>query len=235
MAAGLYSSSQTAAAAVRFTTQAGAAPNGLWLMQFRAGNNSTNATITRQRISWQRSTGGVTPTNATEDEWNSRSAAPASNIVTAWGTAPTLSGSVLIFMGFGLRQGYCSLQNWTPPRPNVVPQLLDAEQADVLSVDTGGNIAATVAVAESQPLSLERPRRRPRRSSWTTCTIATASGVAGTMPNSNRSIQVRAGQLAPAQSRRPNWSVYYDAPPVGADSLRPPLVIQASAFTHLEV
>lgn len=236
MAGEVYSASQITAAATRFTIQAVAAPNAVWILQFMAGNNSTNVTITRQRITLQRSTAGTTPTNVTEDKWNSRSPVNSSNIVTGWVTPPTLSGQPLLILGSGLRQGYSALQKWTPPRPNATPQIQDAEQIDIRSVDTGGNVAATVAITENLPSLLVRPSRRSRSFSWVFNSSNNRSGVAGSIPNGNQRITAWGGQYSRPLSRRGiGWNLLFGGAPVSSDRPKAILVVISNDINYLEV
>ena len=63
------------------------------------------------RVAFQRSTGGATPTNQTPEKLNTRSPAAASTTATTWTTQPTLSGNAAFFHAFNAFGGS---DRWVP-------------------------------------------------------------------------------------------------------------------------
>lgn len=184
-----YAATKFGAGSFALTLQSGTAPAVMRLVEFRRSMNSTNVTVTRNRGELRRSTGGVTPTNVTEDKLNSRSPANASNVVSAWGTAPTQTGSVVVILYNGWRQTDAWTCTWRPPRPCAAPILQDAEQDDVNNNgDTGGGPAYSLIFSESisQAYAGQRMHRRPRSYLYPFRNSHTKSALATSVDKQNR-------------------------------------------------
>lgn len=211
----MYSASRAAVGAQVFTLQSGAAPALARLVEFRRGMHSTNTTQTRNRATFQRTTVGTTPTNATEDKLSSRSPAPAGNVVTAWVTPPTVAGNPLLILSNGTRQRDPSCQTWRPPRPWATPILFDTEQADVREADTGGAPAFTIAFSES-PAHADAGRRFVRRPRRGNLVMFSSSETRGAQTTAFRTQHMRECWAALVSIPRPargvqNWISFYGA------------------------
>lgn len=235
-----YSTSRSSAVTLIFTLQAGAT-HATRLLEFRRGLQSTNATVTADRGTFQRSTGGTTPTPVTEDKFSSRSPANSGQIQVAWVANPTLSGSALLILYNGYRQTDAWNATWRPPRPWAAPLLIEAEQADAReALDTGGQPAYALVFGESlaEAYAGQRLHRRPRqgslysyRNAATKAALATGIGKGG-RSDENWSVVVRLGR--PSRGVQ-NWLSFYGTAPAPEERLAPATVVGAEYPYYMEV
>lgn len=92
------------------------------ILESYLGGENVASTVVRFAV--QISTGGATPTNQTPEKMNSRSPAATSLFRTAWTTAPTLSGTPLLFHAFNTFGG---TDRWVPA-PGAEIYLVNGEQ-----------------------------------------------------------------------------------------------------------
>ena len=220
-----YSFERGSSTETMMATIQSAASGVVELVEWRMGRQLTSTTNASGRTSIQRSTGGATPTNATESKYSSRSPTNAGNAVTVWGTPPTLSGSVLVYVTIGMRHE--QQRSWRPPRPWAAPTLLDGEQMDVITQSGNAYRYTGVWREDTQRLHGYGRGRRPRtRGLWpfqnrhvNYAHSASSPAYDIMLPITNAYVTTLPFLCATAPRR--SWNAYYDAGTPPADDHMP--------------
>ncbi len=202
------------AQALLFTAQSGAS-NISYVTRASRGRATAVTTIAARRQFLQRTTSGTTPTNVTEEKSNTRSRNPDGNLVSVWGTLPTLSGNPLIYVSAGIQQEPTAY--WTPPRPSAIPVLINGEQLDFRDSSAAIAISGGIVISEDYNIYpvLRKITRRARERGFfgyacvtSTKRVKTGSGAYEV----NRMMDYRWVTTVPIRAEREkNWAVVYGA------------------------
>jgi hypothetical protein len=156
------------AAALNLGSLAAAAADEMGVIALYEGRSTAATTVGIERKYFQRSSGGVTPTNTTPGLLNTRSGTAQVTYTSVWGTAPTVAGNPLVHVAAPFKHE--NTMWWRPPRPYATPMLFNAEQASMIASVSASAVQHIIHDSAGMGRGSKDLRgvegRRPRRYGW---------------------------------------------------------------------